>query len=295
MDLGFIRTNFTWSKNYIDGHSIWERLDHGLSTNQWFMKYLGTRVHHLPCLSSNHCPLLINPTGIEIPSYKKPFRFEEMRLSDSRCGEVVEAAWRSCTTRDSDREILGKIDKCGKDLSWWNYNAFGNVRKELRRKKELLIEEEVVAVRTGSNILIKELKEQINVLMDRETRMWNQHSCIIWLKNGDGNTKFFHTRASHRFRKNVILGINEPQGVWKVELNDIRGVLINFYQELFTTTNPTLHQDVLDQIPQVISDDMNQDLMCKFEEWEVVQALKHMAPMKAPGPDGMPILFFQHF
>ena len=152
-----------------------------------------------------------------------------------------------------------------------------------------------MAMRTGSNILIKELKEQINVLMDRETRMWNQHSCIIWLKNGDGNTKFFHTRASHRFRKNVILGINEPQGVWKVELNDIRGVLINFYQELFTTTNPTLHQDVLDQIPQVISDDMNQDLMCKFEEWEVVQALKHMAPMKAPGPDGMPILFFQHF
>ena len=40
---------------------------------------------------------------------------------------------------------------------------------------------------------------------------------------------------------------------------------------------------------------MNQDLMCKFEEWEVVQALKQMAPMKAPGPDGMPLLFFQHF
>ena len=91
------------------------------------------------------------------------------------------------------------------------------------------------------------------------------------------------------------MGINDPHGVWKVEPNDIRGVLINFYQELFTTTNPTLHQDVLNQIPQVISDDMNQDLMCKFEEWEVVQALKQMAPMKAPGPDGMPLLFFQHF
>ena len=40
---------------------------------------------------------------------------------------------------------------------------------------------------------------------------------------------------------------------------------------------------------------MNQELICKFEEWEVVQALKQMAPMKAPGPDGMPLLFFQHF
>ena len=92
MDLGFIRPNFTWSKHYTNGHSIWERLNRGLATNQWFMKFPGTRIHHLPCLSSDHCPLLINPTGIEIPSYKKPFRFEEMWLSDNSCGKVVEAA-----------------------------------------------------------------------------------------------------------------------------------------------------------------------------------------------------------
>ena len=47
----------------------------------------------------------------------------------------------------------------------------------------------------------------------------------------------------------------------------------------------------MDQIPQLILADMNQELMCKFEDWEVVQALKQMAP----GPNGMPPLFFQHF
>ena len=87
------------------------------------MKFPGTRVYHLPCLFSDHCPLLINPTGIEIPSYKKPFWFEEIWLSDSRCGEVVDVAWRSCVARDSDSEIIRKIDKCRKDLSWWNYNV----------------------------------------------------------------------------------------------------------------------------------------------------------------------------
>ena len=108
MDLGFIGLKFTWSKHYTDGHSIWERLDHGLATNPWFLRYLSTRVHHLPCLSSNHFPLLINPTSIEIPTYKKPFWFEEMWLSNSRCEEVVEAAWRSCASMDLDRDILGK-------------------------------------------------------------------------------------------------------------------------------------------------------------------------------------------
>ena len=91
--------------------------------------------------------------------------------------------------------------------------------------------------------------------------MWNQCSRILWLKNGDGNTKFFHTQASHRFRKNVILGIEDSHGEWKVEQNDIGVVLINFYQELFTSSNPTLHDAVLDQIPHVITEEMNKELM----------------------------------
>ena len=137
-------------------------------------------------------------------------------------------------------------------------------------------------------------------MLDHETRMWNQHSRILWLKNGDGNTKFFHRqafhrRASHRYQKNLIIGINDQQGVWKEEPNAIAEVLTKFYHEIFTTSNLILHQGVLDQIPQVISNEMNQELMCKFEKWEVAQALKQMAPLKASGPDGMPPLFFQHF
>ena len=54
-----------------------------------------------------------------------------MWLSDNRCGEVVEATWSSCASMDSDKAIIGKIEKCGKDLSWWNKKNFGNVRREL--------------------------------------------------------------------------------------------------------------------------------------------------------------------
>ena len=71
MDLGFIGPNFTWAKHYNDGHSIWERLDRGLASNPWFLRFPGTQVHHLSCLSFDHCPLFINPSGIEIPSYIK--------------------------------------------------------------------------------------------------------------------------------------------------------------------------------------------------------------------------------
>ena len=76
---------------------------------------------------------------------------------------MVEAAWRSCVSLNPNKEILGKIEKCGKDLSWWNYNVFGNVRRELKKKRDMLAEEEALAMRTSSNVLIKELQREINV------------------------------------------------------------------------------------------------------------------------------------
>lgn len=95
---------------------------------------------------------------------------------------MVEAAWRSCVSLDPDKKILGKIEKCSKDLSWWNFNVFGNVRRELKKKMDMLVKEDAVALRTGSNVRIKELQREVNELLDQETSMWNQCSYILWLK-----------------------------------------------------------------------------------------------------------------
>ena len=40
---------------------------------------------------------------------------------------------------------------------------------------------------------------------------------------------------------------------------------------------------------------MNADLAREFHEGEVHKALKQMFPLKAPGPNDMPPLFYQHF
>lgn len=40
---------------------------------------------------------------------------------------------------------------------------------------------------------------------------------------------------------------------------------------------------------------MNQELLKDFTREKIDLALKHMEPLKAPGPDGMPPIFFQSF
>jgi len=82
LNLNFVGSPFTWQKHFTDGHSLWERLDQGLANNYWLMKFVGTKVHHLPSDSSNHCPLWIVPNGMEVACFTKPFCFEEMWLSN---------------------------------------------------------------------------------------------------------------------------------------------------------------------------------------------------------------------
>ena len=90
----------------------------------------------------------------------------------------MEAAWNSCANTDSDKIVLNKVKQCEKDLTWWNHSVFGNVRRELSRKKKQLIKEEEMAIRSGDNTCVRNLKMEINTLLDQETRMWKQRARI---------------------------------------------------------------------------------------------------------------------
>lgn len=61
-----------------------------------------------------------------------------------------------------------------------------------------------MAIRGGSMDGVRRLKSKINGLLIKEENMWKQRSRALWLHEGDQNTKFFHNRASHRYRRNRI-------------------------------------------------------------------------------------------
>jgi len=70
---------------------------------------------------------------------------------------------------------------------------------------------------------------------------------------------------------------------------------VSYYQELFTIAKSIPSNATLDLVPHVITSEMNSILTADFLECEVELALKQMAPLKTPRPDGMPSLFYQHF
>jgi hypothetical protein len=72
-------------------------------------------------------------------------------------------------------------------------------------------------------------------------------------------------------------------------------LLINYYSSLFTTSQPEQIDEVVAQVSSVVTEDMNKALTREFTAPEVELALKQMAPTKAPGPDGMPPVFYQKY
>ena len=72
-------------------------------------------------------------------------------------------------------------------------------------------------------------------------------------------------------------------------------MFIDYYSELFSTSNLNKLEEVLTTISCVVPDSMNADLVKPFLKQEVDMTLKQMVPLKVWGSDGMPPIFFQHY
>jgi hypothetical protein len=140
---------------------------------------------------------------------------------------------------------------------------------------------------------IQQLEKELCELFEGEEIMARQRSCVEWLREGDRNTTFFHARASARKRANKIKSLQHDDGSRCTDHVGIKGMVQDFYGDLFTS-EPTISTDVvLDDIPCKVSSEMNTDLLKEYTNEEIKTALFQMGPTKTPGLDGFPALFYQ--
>lgn len=115
------------------------------------------------------------------------------------------------------------------------------------------------------------------------------------MREGDRNTKFFHSKAYTRKRTNKIMGLENDQGIWNEEIEDVERLFCEYFTNIFTTTNPSPTQlnAALTNLSRRVTKEMNNFFDQKFTK-EISTALTQMCPTKAASLDRLPIAFFQN-
>lgn len=135
-------------------------------------------------------------------------------------------------------------------------------------------------------------KLEINELLNKESMMWIQRAQALYLQSSNNNTRYFHSRASQRYKRNWVHGLRNNKNIWCTSKHQLQEIATSFYQDLFTTSCPDESHPIYKSIQPTVSVDMNKELLCSFTRDEVEAALKSMEPPSAPRPDGMRPTFF---
>jgi hypothetical protein len=129
----------------------------------------------------------------------------------------------------------------------------------------------------------------------REESLWKQKSRELWLTSSDLNTKFFHASTAIRRRYNSITSLKLADGSFLSDRNSI-GVHFNeFFNSLYSSSNPSLDEELKSLFPSEISDAENLSLCAIPDEPEIFQTISQLGLTKAPGPDGFTGLFYKTY
>jgi hypothetical protein len=140
------------------------------------------------------------------------------------------------------------------------------------------------------------LEDQLTAILAAEEEYWRQRGRQQWILMGDANTKYFHAMANGRRRKCAIVPLDSVEGPVS-DKGEIQRIIYSFYLELMGAEEPKLLPLALDiWLPKNrVSKEENENLLRSFSMEELEDVLKDTKYDTAPGPDGIPVLFYKRF
>uniref|UniRef100_A0A2N9EXD0 Reverse transcriptase domain-containing protein n=1 Tax=Fagus sylvatica TaxID=28930 RepID=A0A2N9EXD0_FAGSY len=292
LDLPLVGGRFTWSSN--QENPAMSRLDRFLVSPDWDTQFSTAVQSTLPRTLSDHSPILLDCGPNRGGKY--PFRFENMWLKSEGFVERVKHWWESYLFEGSPGHILSKKLKALKaDLRQWNKDVFGDVGV---RKGELMREiQQLDALEESRTLSVEERtsredrRGELHKVMDLDEISWRQKSRVLWLKEGDRNTKFFH-RMANSHRRNNFIGCLNIEGTVTSDPKEVEEGIVQYYKHLYCESTPW--RPTLNGLPfkTLVSEEAN-SLILPFGEDEVLEAVRCMSGDKAPGPDGFTMAFYQ--
>eukprot|EP00253_Pinus_taeda_P002472 PITA_02472 len=136
---------------------------------------------------------------------------------------------------------------------------------------------------------LNELERKKQNILKEEEALWRLKSQVIWLKEGDRNTKFFHWYANSRRERNAIWKISDGQRGFLFSQQEISKEAVRHFKDQYKRRENNNFQDILwgiDLVPQMFDDEKNEELFQPITEEELLGVMKAFKKDKCLGSDG---------
>jgi hypothetical protein len=282
---------FTWSSG--SATPSLSRIDRFLISSEWEDQFHDVVQNLLPRPLSNHHPIVLE-TG-RMAGGKRSFKFENIWLKTKGFVNRVKVWWSSYPFTGSPSFVLAsKLKALKEDLKFWNKHVFGDVNlKQLQLLADLSQldeKEEMGGLSSTEQDSRKAVMVELDNLAHLEETSWRQKSRVLWLKEGNNNTKFFHKMANSNRRRNYMEKV-EVDDIVNENDTEIRDNVVSFYEDLYQEKEvwrPSVDGLDFHSIGAVERSHLER----KFDREEVLLVLRDLQGDKAPGPDGFSMAFF---
>ncbi|XP_072999435.1 uncharacterized protein [Typha latifolia] len=295
LDLGFSSPAFTWSNRRTRNELIRERLDRALASPAWSNLFPSSWVLHLPAISSDHNPLLLDTSPLT-KKHSRKFRTENWWFLVNSFRGFCRTSWDN--SYNPNCSFSANLSNLASSISCWKKEEATGLSLNIKR-----LEKKLLALQAGApteESLIEEncLRSSLEDLYLKEEIYWKQRARNDWLTSGDRNTKFFHASASSKHRRNSIFGLKLASGHRIHNPDSISLAFVEHFKTIFSSSNPldlTIAIDSLLALTKKIPTSSAKFLSSCPSEEEIESVVKSFGPDKAPGPDGFNARFFQAF
>ncbi|XP_069154435.1 uncharacterized protein [Solanum lycopersicum] len=263
IDIGFSGHRFTWSNKRGINHRIWKRLDRALVNDS-------CRPHQI---------FQIN-CWVDNPNFML----------------TVKNCWDRPVEGHAMWKFHQKMKRLSNTLSVWSRDEFGDIFQKVRMYEEQVheAEENYILNQTDSNrSILYELNAQYIKFLKCEDTILKQKTQLQWFKDGDTNSKYFHSIIRGRRRKLFIHKITTENGDWIQGENNIAQEACEHFHTIFTGENRYINDHNLECIPRMVNVDQNTQLTKLPDMDEIKEVVFAMNPNSTAGPDGMNGYFFQ--
>ncbi|XP_060202604.1 uncharacterized protein LOC132631021 [Lycium barbarum] len=126
-------------------------------------------------------------------------------------------------------------------LKFWQLT----IREDIVKIKERLFEEDPSEV---NRMVLQQAQAEFKRHLHFEEEFWKQKAGVKWQSEGDRNTRFFHSLVNGRRKRMQLNRIQNDDGAWLEDRDQIATAAIDIYQQQFSSEPTSSDYSILEHV-----------------------------------------------